>query len=168
MSTLPRAATGSSVSFFLRELATFGFVGGIGTLISFLGANLLRTSFDAGPVLATLLSNVISTSVSYLANRHLTFRHRDSAGSGREVAVFFGLNGVGMAIQVCCTAFTHYTLGLEGALAYNLALLAGLGLGAGFRYWSYKKWVFTPPVPERAEPRTASDPGLLVVSGQSG
>jgi putative flippase GtrA len=91
-----------------------------------------------------VIPTIASTLSSYILNRHWTFRHRDSEGTGREVMVFFGLNGVGMAIQALCTAFTFYTLGLEGGVAYNGGLLVGLALASAFRYWSYRKWVFTP------------------------
>ncbi len=129
---------------FLRELLSFGFVGCVGTLIMIFGANLMRAWLGGSPVTSVVVPTVVSTLTSYLLNRHWTFRHRDSDGSGREVAIFFALNGVGLLIQVLCTGFTYYTLGLHGGIAYNLGLLAGLGLGSVFRYWSYKKWVFTP------------------------
>ncbi|GLZ11010.1 hypothetical protein Acsp04_12450 [Actinomadura sp. NBRC 104425] len=129
---------------FVRELLTFGFVGFIGTVIMIGGANLLRHLHGGGPIFSVVLPTALSTLVSYLANRFWTFRHRDSTGSGREVAIFFGLNGVGLLIQVACTGFTYYTLGLHGGVAYNAGLLVGLGLASAFRYWSYRKWVFTP------------------------
>lgn len=129
---------------FLRELLSFGFVGCVGTLIMIFGANLMRAWLGGSPVTSVVVPTVVSTLTSYLLNRHWTFRHRDSDGSGREVAIFFTLNGVGLLIQVLCTGFTYYTLGLHGGVSYNLGLLAGIGLGSVFRYWSYKKWVFTP------------------------
>lgn len=132
---------------FLRELLSFGFVGCVGTVITIFGANLLRAWLGGSPVTSVVVPTMVSTLVSYLANRFWTFRDRDSDGSGREVVIFFALNGVGMLIQVLCTGFTYYTLGLHGGIAYNLGLLAGLGLGSAFRYWSYKKWVFTPTAP---------------------
>jgi putative flippase GtrA len=126
-----------------REMLGFPLVGTVGTIITIGGANLLRGWLGGGPMTTTVLPTMIATQVSYLAHRHWTFRHRDSDGSGREVIVFFGLNAVGMLIQMLCSGFTYYTLGLRGTLAYNLALLAGLGAASVFRYWSYKKWVFT-------------------------
>lgn len=132
---------------FYRELLTFGFVGTVGTVITIGGANLMRARLGDGPVISVAVPTIVATLVSYLANRFWTFRHRDSDGSGREVAVFFGLNAVGMVIQVLCTGFIYYTLHLHGAVAYNAGLVAGVGLGAAFRYWSYRKWVFTPAVP---------------------
>ncbi len=129
---------------FIRELLSFGFVGCVGTLIMIFGANLMRAWLGGSPVTSVVVPTVVSTLSSYLLNRFWTFRHRDSDGSGREVAIFFALNGVGLLIQVLCTGFTYYTLGLHGGVAYNLGLLAGVGLGSAFRYWSYKNWVFTP------------------------
>ncbi|MEU5878563.1 GtrA family protein [Spirillospora sp. NPDC047279] len=129
---------------FLRELLSFGFVGFVGTVITIGGANLLRHWLGGSPVTSVVVPTMASTLFSYLANRHWTFRERDSDGSGREVVIFFALNGIGMSIQVLVTGFTFYTLGLTGGLSYNIALLIGLGLGSAFRYWSYRKWVFTP------------------------
>ncbi|GAA4229590.1 hypothetical protein GCM10022254_22360 [Actinomadura meridiana] len=131
---------------FLNELLSFGFVGVVGTLIMIFGANLMRAWLGGSPVTSVVVPTVVSTVASYLLNRFWVFRHRDSDGSGREVAVFFALNGVGLLIQVVCTGFTYYTLGLHGGVAYNVGLLAGVAFGAAFRYWSYKKWVFTPTV----------------------
>ncbi|MFC9974863.1 GtrA family protein [Spirillospora sp. NPDC127200] len=128
----------------MRELLSFGFVGFIGTVITIGGANLLRHWLGGSPLTSVVIPTAVSTLSSYLLNRYWTFRGSDSDGSGREVALFFGLNAVGAAIQVLCTGFTYYTLGLHSGFAYNLALLAGLGLASAFRYWSYKKWIFTP------------------------
>ncbi|MBB6393491.1 putative flippase GtrA [Actinomadura coerulea] len=150
MSTMQRSrpaetvASAPALRTFLGELLSFGFVGCLGTLIMIFGANLMRAWLGGSPVTSVVVPTVASTLSSYLLNRFWTFRHRDSDGSGREVAIFFALNGVGLLIQVLCTGFTYYTLGLHGGIAYNLGLLAGVGLGAAFRYWSYKKWVFTP------------------------
>ncbi|WP_242614198.1 GtrA family protein [Actinomadura roseirufa] len=137
-------SSASAYRTFLRELLSFGFVGFLGTLIMIFGANLMRARLGGSPVTSVVVPAVVSTLTSYLANRFWTFRHRDSDGSGREVVIFFALNGVGLLIQVLCTGFTYYTLGLHGGVAYNLGLLAGVALGSAFRYWSYKKWVFTP------------------------
>ncbi|MBA9006866.1 GtrA family protein [Thermomonospora cellulosilytica] len=143
MSTLQRSRPAvASRPHPVRELLRFGTVGTIGTVISIGGANLMRVLLFVGPVTTVLIPTMLSTLFSYLANRHWTFRHRHTDGSGREVALFFGLNGVGILIQALCTAFTHYTLGLHDALSYNVALLTGLGLASAWRYWSYKKWVF--------------------------
>ncbi|WP_285694829.1 GtrA family protein [Actinomadura sp. NBRC 104412] len=143
-SPVPVSGASRRLPRFVRELATFGFVGFIGTVITIAGANLMRHWLDGGPVTSVVVPTMVSTVTSYLLNRHWTFRHRDSDGSGKEFVIFFGLNGVGTGIQALCTGFTFYTLGLHGGLSYNIGLLVGLGLASAFRYWSYRKWVFTP------------------------
>ncbi|MFC0039118.1 GtrA family protein [Actinomadura rayongensis] len=152
MSTLQRSRpvktvkTLSDYRTFARELLTFGFVGFLGTVITIGGANVLRHVLGGGPLTSVIVPTVVSTITSYLLNRHWTFRHRDSDGTGREFALFFGLNGVGMVIQVLCTGFTYYVLNLHGSVSYNAALVGGMALGSWFRYWSYRKWIFTPAV----------------------
>lgn len=104
-------ASAPALRTFLGELLSFGFVGCLGTLIMIFGANLMRAWLGGSPVTSVVVPTVASTLSSYLLNRFWTFRHRDSDGSGREVAIFFALNGVGLLIQVLCTGFTYYTLG---------------------------------------------------------
>lgn len=54
------------------------------------------------------------------------------------------LNGIAIAIGALCLAFSHYVLGLVSPLADNLSgNVIGLGLGTLFRFWSYRKFVFT-------------------------
>ncbi|WP_019633898.1 GtrA family protein [Actinomadura atramentaria] len=150
MSTLQRSRPAKTVKTardyrtFVRELVIFNCVGAVGTIISIGGANLLRHVLGGGPLISVIIPNVLSTLSSYLLNRHWTFRHRDSDGTGREMALFFGLNGIGLAIQVMCTGFTYYVLHLHSGIAYNAGLVSGLLLAAAFRYWSYKKWIFIP------------------------
>jgi putative flippase GtrA len=125
-----------------RELVSFGLVGGVGTALTFIGANIMDRFFGSSPVTSVVIPMLVSTGVSYLLNRHYTFRLYDSDGSGREVGLFFALNGVGIAIQILCMGFRTYTLGLHGTLSFNVAMAIATTLGGGFRYWSYRKWVF--------------------------
>lgn len=64
---------------------------------------------------------------------------------GRETVLFFGLNGLGLGIQLACLGFTNYALGLTDKFASNVALLVGICLGTLFRFWSYRKWVWIAP-----------------------
>jgi putative flippase GtrA len=129
---------------FLRELVTFGLVGTLGTVITFVGANLIRAWVGDSPLIGIVLPTMTSTLVSYLLNRRWTFKDSGSDGSHREMAIFFALNGVGLLIQTLCMGFRSYSLHLGGALSYNIAMVVGTLLGAAFRYWSYRKWIFIP------------------------
>ena len=143
-SSTPETGPEPSYRYLGRELASFGLVGGIGTVITFVGANLMDRVFGNSPVTSVVVPMLVSAGVSYLLNRRYTFKHYDSDGSGREVALFFALNMIGIVIQVLCMGLRTYTLSLNGPLSFNVAMVIGNLLGSGFRYWSYRKWVFLP------------------------
>lgn len=60
---------------------------------------------------------------------------------GRETALFFAVNGIGIVISEGCIGLT-YLPGLGDGLSCNIALNGGIALATVFRYWSYKKWVW--------------------------
>jgi putative flippase GtrA len=125
-------------------MVTFGLVGTLGTVITFIGANLMRSWVGDDELISVVLPTMTATLVSYLLNRRWTFRDSGSDGSRREMAVFFALNGIGLVIQTLCMGFRNYSLHLDGALSYNITMAVGTALGAAFRYWSYRKWIFIP------------------------
>jgi putative flippase GtrA len=110
-----------------------------------------------------VIATIAGTFVAFLGNRYWTFRHREGSTLVRESAVFFVLNGIGLGIQLACIGFTYYLLNMHGKLAYNVALIFGIGLGTLFRFWSYRRWVWlAPPVAEAmaggAQPPSAGSP----------
>jgi putative flippase GtrA len=131
-----------------HEAAKFGVVGSIGFIVDVGVFNLLRFAGDPGllenkPLTAKAISVTVATFVTYLGNRHWTWSERERSGARREVALFFLLNGIGMAIALCCLAISHYLLGLDSPLADNIsANVVGLALGMLFRFWSYRTFVF--------------------------
>jgi putative flippase GtrA len=147
----------------IHEVAKFGAIGIIGAIIAFGLSNILHRSnllhhgAGMGPLTAFAIGTVVATLFSYYANRYWTFRHRDSAGAGREYVLFFALSAVGLAITELIVGFTYYALDLRGLVAYNIAMVIGTAVGTLFRFWSYKKWVFLTP----ATPATPAVPAAL-------
>lgn len=127
------------------ELAKFGVVGGTAAIVDLGGAAYLHGTGLVGPLSAKAISISVATVLSWAGNRFWTFRHRDNHALLREWVTFFVLNAIGLLIAEAAIGFTYYVLGLHDQVAYNLASLAGTGLGTIFRYWSYKKWVFIAP-----------------------
>ena len=60
-----------------------------------------------------------------------------------EVGLFFGVNAVALGISAVVLAFSHYGLGFTSTLADNIATIVGIGLGTLFRFWAYRRIVFS-------------------------
>ena len=137
-----------SVDVVYREMVKFGAVGALAFVVDIGVFNLLRVGghfgLDAKPLTAKTISVFVATVVAWLGNRYWTFRHRRRASARREFALFAVMNAGGLAIALACLAFSHYVLGLRSALADNVAgNVVGLGLGTLFRFWAYRRLVFT-------------------------
>jgi putative flippase GtrA len=138
----------------IAELAKFGVVGVIAAVVDLGGAGYLHGVLGVGPLTAKAIAIAAATVVSYVGNRFWTFRHRANHALIREWIVFVALNLIGLLIAEATIALTYYVLGLHGAVAYNLASVAGTGFGTVFRYWSYKKWVFLAPAEDGPGPES--------------
>ena len=141
----------------IHEGAKFGVVGAVGFVITDGGTNLLRSATGMGWLEANVIATVTAIAATFVGSRYWTFRHRERTGMGRESALFFLLAVIGLCIQLACLGFTVHVLGQTGKLPANIALIIGIVLGTLFRFWSYRKWVWTAP----QEP-----PAVAVLGGQ--
>jgi putative flippase GtrA len=140
----------------IPELAKFGLVGLIGSVIDLGGADYLHVHMGIGPMVSKAISLTAATLVTYLGSRFWTFRHRVNQALLREGALFVVLNVIGLGIAEVVIATATYGLDMKSELAYNMASVVGTGLGTIFRYFSYKKWVFL-----------AGAPGTVVAAGEA-
>ncbi len=128
----------------VHELAKFGTVGLIGMVVDIGGSNLLVLGPLSGkPLTASGLSMIAATFVTYFGNRHWTWKDRDRRSVRREYTMFFALNAIALGIGTAVMAFTTYVLHLDSHLWFNIAKILGIGLGTLFRFWSYRRFVFT-------------------------
>ncbi len=131
-----------------RELGAFGVVGLLAYAVDVCLFNLLRYAGDPGlledkPLTAKAISVVVATLVSYLGNRHWTWRHRSRRASTARSCCSSRSTRSGSAIALVCLAVSHYVLDLTSALADNIsANVVGLVLATGFRFWAYRTHVF--------------------------
>ncbi len=140
------------LSSLVRELLKFGVVGGVAFVVDVGLFNLMLHLTDK-PLTSKTVSTITATTVAYVGNRYWTFRKRSRSGVRREYALFFVLNGVGLAIALSCLYISHYVLDFTSRLADNIAANGiGLALGTAFRFWSYRRWVFPELLPEAAAP----------------
>ena len=137
-----------------REATTFLAVGGAGYVVDVLAFNWLRGQpvlAGVDPAVSKVLAVCVAMVVTYLGNRLLTWRDR-SSDTFREVTTFVVLNLIGLGIAVATLVLSHDVLGLTSPLADNIAAnVVGLGLGTAFRYWSYRRFVFTAPPDPRLD-----------------
>lgn len=125
----------------IHEVAKFGTVGAINTVVDFAIFNWL-VHRGIGPLTSQAISATVSISSSYLMNRYWTFKNHERTNVRREYILYFLLNAVGLLIIEACIAVAHYGLHLNGSLWLNVAKVVGVAVSMWFRYWSYKKWVF--------------------------
>jgi putative flippase GtrA len=148
-------STASSSAFAARlrrgigELARFGTVGVFAYAIDVGLFNLLVHAGGPGllyerPLTAKAIATVVATLFAYFANRQWTWRHRERRGFFREYGLFLGVNVVGLVITLIPLAISRYVLDLSSALADNIAAnIVGVAFGTMFRFWAYRRWVFT-------------------------
>lgn len=135
----------------IAQLIRFGSVGVIAYVVDVGIFNfLLRGPGEAlghKPLTAKLISAGIATIVAWIGNRYWTFSHHKTDNKLREVVQFLIINLIGMGIATACLAVSRYVLHMTSPLADNIsANIVGLILGTIFRYFAYKKFVFTKPV----------------------
>ena len=130
----------------IDEFAKFAVIGIAGVFVTNAVYDLLYLRLGLGPVTSTTIATVVATIASYLGNRYWSFQHRQRTRVVREVVVFAVLNGIGLLIQDSAVAFNYYLLGLgHNHLAGFTALNAGIVLATLFRFWSYRRYVWTAP-----------------------
>jgi putative flippase GtrA len=126
----------------IHEVAKFGIVGVLAFLITLGGANGLRSGAGLGPLTSVTIATIVATVFAFLGNKLWAFRHRKGSHLGRETALFFVFNGIGLLIQLAVVAAAHYGLGLKDTFSYNVANIIGIGIATIFRLYCYRRWVF--------------------------
>ncbi len=135
----------------IDEFAKFAVIGIAGVFVTNAIYDLLYLRLGLGPVTSTTIATAVATIASYLGNRYWSFQRRQRSRVVREIVVFAVLNGIGLLIQDATVAFNYYLLGLgHNKLAGFIALNAGIVLATLFRFWSYRRYVWTAPPAGRA------------------
>lgn len=142
--------TASKVRALLGEVVRFLAVGGLATLISFVGFNVLvhglfiaHAPLHNQPIVAFVIVNVAAGVAAYAGMRLWAFRDRGVSDPSTGMVRFFGLGALTMVIPVLCLWVSRYLLGQTGPVADNVsANVVGLGLSAAARFWVFRRFVF--------------------------
>jgi putative flippase GtrA len=96
--------------------------------------------------------------VNYIGNRAWTWRDVASEDRKRELSLFVGFSLIGFGFSLVALLISHDVLGYTSRLADNIsANVIGLALGAAFRFWTYKRFVF----------RATARPGAADITARS-
>jgi putative flippase GtrA len=136
----------------LHDLARFLVVGGLCFGLDLLVSNLLHFGVGLGPTTSKTAATALATLASYLGNRWWALAHRvdEDAGQSRDVLVFVLVNALGLVITLVPVDVAHYGLGLTGATSFNVSSIIGTAAATAFRFWAYRRYVFTSAAAERA------------------
>lgn len=154
MSVLVSSATilpMTRVRLLLRDLARFLVVGGLCFGLDLLISNLLHFGAGLGPTTSKTAATALATLASYLGNRWwgLAYRVDQGTGQSRDVLLFTAINGVGLVITLIPVDVAHYVLGLTSPASFNLSSILGTAVATAFRFWAYRRYVFTSAAAER-------------------
>jgi putative flippase GtrA len=129
------------------EVVTFLAVGGLGYVVDVASFNLLRSApvlSTVDPSYARVVAVALAMVITYYGNRFLTWRGQSSGDRRREIGLFIVFNVIGLGPSLVALVISHDLLGMTSRLADNIsANVVGLALGTLFRYWSYRRFVFT-------------------------
>jgi putative flippase GtrA len=127
----------------IQEGSKFIVIGAIAFVVTEADFNLFRFSAGLGLFASATLAAIIATIVTFVGNRHWTFRRRQGHGTIRDSVLFVVLNGVGQLIQYGVVWFAQNVLGFphDDQFSTNVAQLIGMAIATLFRFWSYRKWV---------------------------
>ncbi|WP_371528840.1 GtrA family protein [Streptomyces sp. NBC_01283] len=125
-----------------REVAKFGAVGALGTLVNFSVSNLLWHTTDLQAVRANVIATVVAIAFNYVGFRYFTYRDRDKSSRTKELTLFLVFSAVGLVIENGVLYAAIYGFDWDSPLQRNVFKFVGIGIATCFRFWSYRSWVF--------------------------
>lgn len=134
------------------ELARFSAVNIVATAVALVGFNLLVhgvKGWFAGPMhgnpfVGYLLANSVGMFVSYYGSRYYAFRHRHAAGPGGGLLNYVVINLASFVIPITCLLISRNVFGWDTIYADNVSgNVIGALLGNAFRFWAFRRFVFT-------------------------
>lgn len=148
----------SGVRRLLDEVAKFGAVGALGTVVNFAVSNLLWHLTSLQAVRANVIATVVAIACNYVGFRYFTYRDRDKGAKSKELTLFLAFSVIGLVIENGILYAAIYGFGWDTQLQRNVFKVVGIGIATLFRFWSYRTWVF------KALPAETTDGGADAVA----
>lgn len=141
-----------------QEFLKFGIVGSITFVIDTAVFYALKlTVLEPKPVTAKVIAVLVATAVSYVLNRDWSFRSRGGRQRPAEATLYFLISGIGVALYSAPLWISRYVLLLhvphtsrlvEEIADFTAGQVVGLLVGMLFRWWAFRKWVFSHRQPQ--------------------
>jgi putative flippase GtrA len=146
----------------------FSFVGITGTIVDFGIMNLLRLVFEVPLVWAQAISFICAVINNFLWNRHWTYPESKSRSAHKQLAQFFIINIIGIAIRTPLVPWfndiisellrnNNWKIPLSNkVISQNLALAISIGIVTLWNYFANRYWTYN-NVPVKKEDQASSD-----------
>jgi len=148
-------------SFLNRESASqitkVAVIGLINTVVDFSVFNVLR-ELSVPLYVSVTAALVVATFVSYLLNRHYTFKLRDGKVSWREAGQFYAVNLVALAVTLGVVALAQIFFDPLSRLGENIAKAAAVGIILLPKFAAYRDVVFGEALAHRAAAEASEVP----------
>lgn len=116
------------------QIAKFGIVGVIATVMDFGVMNLLHYGLHLDILFANTAGFVVSLMFNYAASMKFVFEHRDGMSKRREFAIFVTLSVIGLLLNDGIVLSLNKGIGLEA----NMAKIAATALVMVYNFVSRK------------------------------
>lgn len=134
------------------ELARFSAVNIVATAVAVFLFNALVHGFKGwfggpmhdNPFVGYLLANSVGMFISFYGSRYYAFRHRHAAGPGGGLLNYVAINLASFVIPITCLWVNRHVFGWDSIYADNISgNVIGALLGNAFRFWAFRRFVFT-------------------------
>lgn len=129
-----------SVDRLVAQVARFGVVGVVATLIDYGVLMVLSQGLGMDPVLAAGVSFCVSLVFNYVASMRFVFSHREGMPRSREFVVFLALSAVGLALNEAIMRVGTSALG-TGAVEVTVVKAVATGVVMVWNFVSRKRWL---------------------------
>lgn len=124
----------------VAQVARFGVVGVVATLIDYGVLMVLSQGLGMDPVLAAGVSFCVSLVFNYVASMRFVFSHREGMSRSREFVVFLVLSAVGLALNEAIMRVGTSALG-TGAVEVTVVKAVATGVVMVWNFVSRKRWL---------------------------
>lgn len=136
------------------ELGKYATVSGAATLVALMVFNVLvhglgteRAPLSGQPYLGYVLAHSVGMVISYHGSRSWAFSDRPPSHPDGGWTAYAAINVATMVLPVACLGVSRGVLGLDGAVADNVAAnVVGAVLGLGARFYLFRRFVFKRPI----------------------